>query len=404
MTVEMHTESVKVALKKSDDRVVTSAAGSLLADVQKYDNQTLQVGLGKIGPTLCKFAKIVDHRHPELGSVLKGLFRNEPLAKQLSECLELARFAVDQKLEVAQSLLSRAALTKVPSDLRSFDVPQKNQQLIRLLKDRKLRDEVRATKTSRSVSLSHFYRKGSNAWKKQPRDFSYYLRFSKEHEKDIKEIERKGDTYSELGCVALSAKMSEIISEFSEHMTDMYCGFHRIKMTDVAIILAKEHEFEYSPSRVSHKSGVLHTSSKKFMAYHYAGKEGFREFSKPPRSLHYSPTAAPISEVWDLAPQSLRDVIDHLEAFPEASDRPIFDHYVVIVPGVDYPSKPNEITEDEVAFGFTDPNAGVKKFATQEECASELNKVLIKNGTVRPVLLGERDGNCYFVCYWPDKK
>ena len=404
MTDQMYANSAK-AIFESSDKIAFSPSSSMLKHVADYDETTLRTAMGKLGPALKTFADSVDQDHPELGEVLKGLFADDALSQQISECIAVAKFAVDEKLEKAQKLLSRATLTKIPSSLRSFDSPQKNQALIRLLSDRKLRDEVRSVKTSRAIQLTHFSQKGSVAWANQPSDFSYYLRFSTEHEKDIKEIERKGKSYSELGCIALADKMSEAVASLSEHMTDTYCGFHRIKMTDAAVILSKEHKFEFSPPRsTSAAKNSIYTKQGEFMEYYYAGREGFREYAKPPRMLYYAPVASPIGELWDHAPQEIKAAVDHLEAFPEAGRKPIFDHYVAIVPGIAYPTKPNNIDKDNETYAFTDPQVGVKNFSSQEECRSELNKAMINNNIVRPILLGERDGNCYFICYWPNSK
>ena len=60
--------------------------------------------------------------------------------------------------------------------------------------------------------------------------------------------------------------------------------------------------------------------------------------------------------------------MQHLEAFPELGGKPVFDHFLVVVPGLD------------------------------GDMAHE--KELISEGRIIPVLLGERDGKCYFISYW----
>lgn len=126
---EMNAESVKVVFAEGNDKVEPVSAGPLLDHVGSYDDVVLQTALGKLGPILKRFSEIVDSDHPELGTVLKGAFCDKKLAKQFFECLEVSKFAVEKEYEVAKGLLSRAALTKIPSVIRSFDTPIKNQQL-----------------------------------------------------------------------------------------------------------------------------------------------------------------------------------------------------------------------------------------------------------------------------------
>ena len=45
-------------------------------------------------------------------------------------------------------------------------------------------------------------------------------------------------------------------------------------------------------------------------------------------------------------------------------------------------------------------NDEVMDFATVDECQIELDKVMIKKKLFHPVIVGEKDGKCFFICYW----
>jgi hypothetical protein len=50
----------------------------------------------------------------------------------------------------------------------------------------------------------------------------------------------------------------------------------------------------------------------------------------------------PLNKLWHLASGEVKRMIDHLETFPEANGKAIFDNYVVLVPGPFYPRNATE--------------------------------------------------------------
>ncbi|MCK9458328.1 MAG: hypothetical protein M0R80_01640 [Proteobacteria bacterium] len=79
-------------------------------------------------------------------------------------------------------------------------------------------------------------------------------------------------------------------------------------------------------------------------------------------SSNYVPAAYP-AHLLDL-PDRIKNAIGITENFPEAAGNPIFDYYIVVSPKIDTPGKLSESIADK---------------------------------SICPVLLGERDGKCYFI-------
>ena len=93
----------------------------------------------------------------------------------------------------------------------------------------------------------------------------------------------------------------------------------------------------------------------------------------------YCPVVLPLHEVAE-KPEKIVEVINRLESFPEAANKPIFDHYIVLVP----------------AFAVVDlgRHGEIKSQDTPDYWQ------LIKKGECVPLLIGEKDGKCYFICYF----
>lgn len=81
-----------------------------------------------------------------------------------------------------------------------------------------------------------------------------------------------------------------------------------------------------------------------------------------PISSTYVPVACPAHDL--VLPDRIKNIINLLEKFPEAGGNPIFDYYIVVFPSANSPANLSEF---------------------------------IVNKTIFPVLLGEKDGKCYFI-------
>ena len=75
-------------------------------------------------------------------------------------------------------------------------------------------------------------------------------------------------------------------------------------------------------------------------------------------------------------------VIDHLESFPDAAGKPIFDHYLILTPSF--------------------ARVNIDKRGNTSVKATPNYWDLIKNNECVPILLGECNGKCYFICYYSE--
>lgn len=396
----------------------------ILTRILECDEDVLELSLGKVGHKLRSFASKVDFAHPEIISVFDGaLADDQEFAQECLELLSLAQFARDNQLTKIMPILGRILTKESLSKtvVKKIDSPH-NRLHVRLLKDPVEREEIRLTKKRQIIDLESIYNKGEEGWNAQPDSFSRFLRFDTAYQDDLKLAEKKVKRYEEMGCKSLADEVRKSIDIFREHMEQSHYGFNRITMTNAAIILAKSLGFNYSPSQEvtggfvgSYRTEAKITVNRKFFGkYNFDPEQvlGFdpivSEIARSPiftvkqqNPYVYQPRVYPLHEFWELASQDVKDIISLLEAFPDAGGKPIFDHFGVIVPSVSLPH-----SQKDGIFTFLDERGLAQVYSTKEEAEKALDFALIAGKYIFPIIVGEKDGKCYFLSYFnaKDKK
>jgi len=108
--------------------------------------------------------------------------------------------------------------------------------------------------------------------------------------------------------------------------------------------------------------------------------------------MAYEPRVYPLNELQEQAPESVKEIIKLVDEFPEADNKPIFDHFGVIVPGVNYPNEDHK--------RFTDKDGEIKQYDSIDDGKKALDIILINAKHITPIIVGEKDGKCYFISYW----
>jgi len=330
----------------------------IFKEIINYDKELVRNVLGDFGLRLRDYAFSIDGDHPHNYMAIDV---DWDVSKRYSDifcqCLKAGQFIQKEGLDLIVQPLRKAATTKLPPRLKYIDTPIKTQRYVRLLPHRKDRDKVRSTKSMRQIDLRAFYKKGRSAWDGLPDDFSQYLRFNQSYKEQIRLAQKKVDRYKSMGCEQLAKRIEEDIASFEDVFGQDYYGFHRLTMTKAAVILAKMHGFGiHQDDEFAFPCIIVPDST-------FSG--AFGVLNDGP--LEYTPRAYPMHEM-DTIPFRVQTLVDRLENLPDADGKSAFDHYIVVVPSVAYPEN--------------------------------LDNMLIDKGVVTPILLGESDGNCHFLCYY----
>jgi hypothetical protein len=414
--VELQTEFFKrLETRDSQPRAMPP---SLLVRLLECDDEIIDLSLGNIGRRLKGFAEEVDFTHPDLYTIFDGaLVDGADFSQDCLELLSLAEFARSKQLvrimPMLGKIITRESLGR--NVVRRIDSPASVRMHVRLLKDPDEREEIRSTKKMQVIDLTSIYKKGEDAWRAQPDNFRRFLRFDTAYQDEIARAEKKATRYNALGCSALAEEIMKSVEAFREHMDQAYYGFNRITMTNAAVVLAKSLGYIYNPPPAGalfakdEQAGKIVVSRKFFGNYNFdpahnpieyspivsesAGTPVFTQRYALP--FLYEPRVYPLHQFWDIAPEGVLKTVRTLECFPDADDKPIFDHFGLIVPSIGFPPASSEET-----YSFIDDKGLCRTFSQRESAMKELDTILIRNGHFHPIIVGEKDGKCYFISYW----
>jgi hypothetical protein len=258
------------------------------------------------------------------------------LSKKIINILKLIKFALDNGLDETVFGISNFYKKDIPLDIKNID-----KKFIRLIKNKEKRESLRNNKKICDISLIKFYEKARVVWDNLPEDFSLFTKYSTKFDQILIDAEVKAKRYKELGCDELYKNIIDSVENTKKIMTDIYQGYHRVSLINAAIILAKINRFELSRQEFFEKQNYIISLNKSI----------------------YKPKIYPIRYLNQIMPDQIRDLMFELEK------NPFFDYYMVLVPSTHGSNQEKDIND-------------------------------IKNKNTIPVLVGEKDGNCYFISYW----
>lgn len=211
-----------------------------------------------------------------------------------------------------------------------------NKKFIRLLKDKSQRDEFRKCKKIQEIKLFNFYKNPRLIWDNLPEDFSIFSKDDVTYKEIIASAEEKSIRYKNVGCYGLSKNIEDSIKVVKDLVNNSYLGYREISILNASIILSKINKFN------------LVIDKKYFIKI---------------KDKIYNPKLFPIHFLEQIKTDYVISLLEKLENVP------LFDHYMVLVPSI----KSNSVEKDILD---------------------------IKENNIIPIVLGEKDGKCYFISYW----
>lgn len=357
----------------SDD--IPKPQRTLISDLRKYDPALMEFALGDVGVKLNAFMREIDESHPDLVLLFDGaLHPNSIFSHAVREILELALYAKEKGLTRAAPDIFRSSIKKAARNIiKQLDAPTNN--LLHARFAGKHRFPIRSKKQMTAVDLRGAWKKGNEAWEINPNSFLEYVRYNKVCEKQIQAVEKKAERFKELGCKELCSEMLRDLEMFLAKQ-ETYYGFNRITMTNAAIILAKQHQYQFRYDAFSKAPSYIFVPSTYFGKF--VDQNTYKNLltgenvcpTHMDEKHFYHPRAYPLPHGSGLLEESsarMKGVIQLLENFPAAGHNPIFDMYWILVPGIE---------------------------------KQEYDYKMLCFGLATPVLLGEKDGKCFFICYW----
>jgi len=347
------------------------------------------------------FFSEIDVSHPHLeelfSPILDDLNRIHDLYVALNELDECCSIDLDLFFEFCRYVKTKNRWFEV---LKKIDSPSINLLNMRFVPCGKKRNDLRQNKKVQNISLSTLLLKDRSEWQSVPSNFDFFHINGKNYDRHLSKANAKASAYDSLGCQFLGDEVRKSVKTFENLYGVTNHGFRRITMTLTAAILSKTHSYEYVPLKTASSSASVKVfKSKAFLeslnnivnlyCSQVTANGGVIDYStlKPlpcpepefhPICCEYSPRSYPLHDFFPLASKKIKDIIGLLESHPATGGRSIFDSYRVITPSF--------------ILKFPGSHAQLSKRLT--------DFVLTISKIINPIILGEKNGKCYFVSYW----
>ena len=394
--VEARQEAILKSIYDCGEQPETSKIGGILEDVRRFSDYTVQAALGDFGLLLKNFSTQIDLSHPDLRNLFDGQLDSGAEGSfnmDAKALLKLGVYAFQQGIpqnvtDYLKKLLSKADYFKTIGPC--IDSPFDNCLHVRFVPERSGRDRIRLSKRMQTISLSSLYKKGAKFWGQQPDAFDWYVRNNNRFERDIREAEERIRHFSEFGLTSMVEAIKKTVGELTlKAKGEMYYGFNRISLVTASVILGKMMRFEFVETYKPMYSlpECIAFADRDMFEWKFSAEDRYEKWEYLPRAYTYE-------EYERFAPESMVKLVDFLEAFPETGGKPLFDHYRVLVPSFNYPN----IFRPDAAY--KDTFGELVTFRTAEEAQRMLELTLLREKHTVAVLLGERDGDHYFISYF----
>jgi hypothetical protein len=383
----------------------------ILKNILNYSSTEIRYAMGEFGIRLNAFSSSIDRQdpHPDLFAIYDGELVSDldgSFSRDASDMLRLASYG--NQWGVSSSVMEN--LRRIINKHKSFDMlssvinnPSENSLHVRFVSNRKERDLIRLNKRMQSVSTEILYKRGFQFWISEPVDFSGYCRGMSLYQSDLDEAKSRHKHFYDLGLKSMAGEIQRSIDKLEDLAKNtQYYGFNKIALTSASVILAKQSGYLYFPrSPESFDSDKIIIQTDCFKYRFFAHEDSLFDDSHV-GNLEFSPRIYTYHEMQPYASPEIQKVIDHLEEFPEIGGHSLFDHYRVLVAGLNYPEVDKKVaTGVKVSpFKFRLPNETVFMCSQKEKGQMRLDAELVQQKEVAAILLGEKDGDCYFISYF----
>ncbi len=429
--------------KQTQPKLSPVKVDGILTEIKNHDMDVIEPCLGELGRRLRAYLDVFDLHHPYSDPILKA-FTKTRLSQEMCEALEVGKTACDEGavavLKLMRQQINDRSLAKDLMITVFKDPPP------RAMKDRYMRDAVRmqgrlSDRTKDGTFLTQV-RVEPKYWIESPDTMRYFVRLS---DFPQMETERRRDTltrFSKLGMECQAKTYMSYLSALHHRKGDDYCGFYRASLSQMVCTLGKVHNFVYDYTReqicLSPHSGkrlcewlMCNLNVTPPICHMVADMRGddFTDFTNRGQSYSlmqaleildeedqwqyvvdkitqnlsvplfgYGVRAYMMSAFRDIIPSHVVRLIDALEEFHDCGDKAVFDHYLLIVPGV---ALPKDIFYNQLAGKYLIRDGFQRRgFANVMDAYYYLDKTLIQQGLVCPIIVGQKDDMNYLIGYW----
>lgn len=363
--------------------------------------------LGGTGKRLKQFAAKANLEHPDLELFFDSIGSVGDLYQTAADIIIQARLEKETSEKVKNEEAKLLAKGNFSQIIRKLHQPR-----TRLLSSEKDRLEQRkAKKQITAVNLKAALSGGENSFFGRPDNFKRFTHRSQYYNTEMKELLVRLECFQSHGMPEMAHVFSKRMRGLEESISET-CGFYKLKPDEASVCLARLHGFRWT------ESGSVVASSKFFDGVEF-WPEGSLETGDDPQIEHikrtlilqtkfvpsntsvlmfnYQPRMYPLSHFPLEMPNKTKMILENAEKFCSLGNHPFFDYFWVLVPTVSVSHPALQKSKDQWMLRINGAN---HVFYSAEEATVALDKILVSKGCVVPVIIGERDGSCYFLSMW----
>lgn len=397
---KQQSQILKEIYKRSRKRIRKTSG--ILKELQTANTKDIFDALGDHGEHLHRLIQRIDVDHPDIISINKGHFSSSQkykFSREACDRLKLARLAKEHNLSpsILDSAKNRLYDGMFSKEIYEISDPVYSGRHIRFLNNS---EDIRYARSFESVHSIVFHEPNvvGQLWSQTSENLLKYSRNQVVYETELSETKNRIDFYLKFG---LNDFARHIQNSFDQIQTCMkkenYYGFNKISLETASIILSKMSG--YSLANADNQDGFpdnvqVFVTPNTFGGYKfwvendhlYDPNRLFNVFGLVPR-------AHPYHELENIAPKRINELIQYLDCFPDIGNRPLFDNYLVLIPGIYYP-------EPNTTGRYRLPNGELSEVMRSDLARIKLDREFLAQGILTSALVGIRDREMYFISYF----
>jgi len=398
--VDQHQVQILEKIYKAKSYASTPKLTGILRSVLDCSYETVNGLMGDLGTRLRNFSHKIDREnpHPDLFSLFGGELVSDTegsFSRDMTDTLDLYAYGKAH----GKSNIVLGFLKKFVAKHRMFetisnvmDDPEENLLNVRFVPSKASREKIRSRKRTQSINTDLIFKRGVENWDSEPKNFTSYFRGESVYQKDIEDALIRHKHFYDLGLKMMADNISASIFLMQDkNLSSQYYGFNKISLTSASIIAAKQSNYKFTiPPTPTDDVEVVYPKisidTDQFKYRFFADKLHLFDDAYVP-ILEFAPRIYTYQELREFTSSDVSKVIDYLERFPEADGHALFDHYWILVAGTNFVSDSGS-------------DGSPEEVLPRDNGTQHLDIELVKRKEIVAILVGERDGECYFISYW----
>lgn len=330
--------------------------------ILSYDKEVACYASGdEFMQVLSEFADRYDLSHPDIEDVILTFTQESIRDKSILEYLDIAEYIYKKNTSAFRDDWRRLGAHKIFRNLQADTERLRSESIsVRFLKNKDELTKARAAKKPKRLNPTAI---------SSSTTVEDFMRYGNRHQKELDQLQFRHQLLESQRYTSMLEFVEQRLVSLKTIVNDNYRNFQRIDMRQAAMLSAIQSGFVSVGPELQASKKKLNITISNHRGDAVAG-----------RLISY-----PIVKTDNT---KMSKVLENLDNFKEINGKPMFDHYVIVMPTLQVSEGHGDcIVDDQVV-----------KLSNKEH--SEIDRVLVERNRVTPLLLGERESKMYLISLW----